>query len=226
MTYTGVISSEMDKEREKAELDDLKRLLKMKGDIKEFQIQETWNSLKSMQDELELPSLYPMKQHYYFYLRLEEIRNALAPFSSDFIQLNQLHVEINLLRGLLELPESSSISEVISLIRNKSLEELMALEFGSDSLLLKVILLQISKKPMTPTCDIKPALIHELDRNLLEILISYGPLTRPELVDVTGVARSSIYDSLRRLHFKGLIVQYSGKRTSVGRPMTLFDALI
>ncbi len=216
----------MDKEREETELKDLKRLFEMKGEFSEDMIQETWNSLKKMQEELELPSLYPMKQHYYFYLRLEEIKNALAPFPTDFLQLNQLHVEINSLRDLLELPPTSSISEVITLIRKKSLDELMALEIGSDSLLLKIMLLQLSTKKANYAIDEKPVLVHELDRKLLEILISYGPLTRPELVEVTGVARSSIYDSLRRLHLKGLITQYSGKRTTVGRPMTLFDALI
>ncbi|MHA1979051.1 MAG: hypothetical protein ACW98I_19255 [Candidatus Hodarchaeales archaeon] len=216
----------MDKEREEAELKDLKRIFEIKGEFSEDQVQETWNSLKKMQEELELPSLYPMKHHYYFYLRLEEIKNALAPFPTDFLQLNQLHVEINILRGLLELPATSTISEVINLIRKKSLEELMALEIGSDSLLFKILLLQLSTKTANYAMDEKPTLIHELDRKLLEILISYGPLTRPELVEVTGVARSSIYDSLRRLDLKRLIIQYSGKRTSVGRPMTLFDALI
>ncbi|MHA2388803.1 MAG: helix-turn-helix domain-containing protein [Candidatus Hodarchaeales archaeon] len=226
MTYTGVISSEMDKEREEAELKDLKRIFEMKKNSSEDQILETWNSLKKMQEELELPSLYHMRHHYYFYLCLEEIKNALAPFPTDFHQLNQLHVEINSLRDLLELPATSSMSEVIILIRRKSLDELMTLEIGSDSLLLKILLLQLSTKNASYAIDEKPALVHELDRKLLEILISYGPLTRPELVEVTGVARSSIYDSLRRLHLKGLIGQYSGKRTSVGRPMTLFDALI
>ncbi len=226
MTYTGVISSEMDKEREEAELKDLKRILEMKKIFSEDQVQETWNSLKKMQEELELPSLYPMKHHYYFYLRLEEIRSALAPFPMDFLQLNLLHVEINSLRDLLELPTTATIPEMISLIRKMSLEELMSLELGSDSLLLKILLLQLSTKPANFAIDERPALVHDLDRKLLEILISYGPLTRPELVEVTGVARSSIYDSLRRLNLKGLITQYSGKRTSVGRPMTLFDALI
>ncbi|MCK4848622.1 MAG: hypothetical protein KAT16_06340 [Candidatus Heimdallarchaeota archaeon] len=226
MTYQSVISPEMDKEREKTELKDLKRLLEMKEGFSEDQVKETWNSLKKMQEELELPSLYPMKHHYYFYLRIEEIKNALAPFPTDFQQLNQFYVEINGFRDFLKLPATSSLSEVIYLIRKKSLEELMALETVSDSLFLKILLLQQTTKGANYTFDEKPIIVHRLDRQLLEILISYGPLSRPEIVEVTGVARSSIYDSLRRLTFKGLIIKYSDKRKCVGRPMTLFDALI
>jgi len=226
MNYVDVISSEMDKEREKTELKDLKRLLEMKGEFSEDFVVETWNSLKKMQEELELPSLYPMKYHYYFYTRLVEIKNALSPFPTDFKQLDQLYVEINVFRDMLKLPTTSSISEVICLIRKKSLEEIMSLEIGSDSLFLKILLIQLTKKISDYSIDDKPALVHNLDKQLLEILISYGPLTRPELVEVTKVARSSIYDSLRRLEFKGLITKHSDKRSNMGRPMTFFDALI
>ncbi len=226
MTYAGITSSRTDKKREENELKDLKRLLEMKREFSEDRVKETWNSLKKMQEELELPSLYPMKRHYYYYLRLEEIKNVLALFSTDFLQLNQLNVEINGFCEFLELPVTSSISKVIGLIRKKSLEELMALETCTDSLLLKFLLLQRSTKKVNYALDDRRVLVHELDRKLLEILLSYGPLTRSELVEVTGVARSSIYDSLRRLEFKELITKYSDRRGSTGRPMTLFDALI
>ena len=68
--------------------------------------------------------------------------------------------------------------------------------------------------------------LNELDRVLFEVLKSYGPLSRPELVELTGIARSSIYDSLRRLIVKGYLVEYSEKRSYTGRPTTVFDALI
>jgi chromosome segregation and condensation protein ScpB len=217
----------MDKKREKTELNDLKRLLEMKGIFSEEYVNETWNNLKQMQEELELPTLYPMKYHYYFYSRLEDIKTALAPFPTDFHQLNQLYVEINCFRDLLGLSATSSISEVINLIRKKSLDELMALEIGSDSLFLNILLLQLTtKRSFVSEKNAKPTIVHRLDRRLLEILISYGPCTRTELVEVTGVARSSIYDSLRRLELKGLITNYADNIKNVGRPMTLFDALI
>jgi DNA-binding transcriptional ArsR family regulator len=226
MSYIGVTSTEMDVQREVQELKDLKKLLEMKGEFSEDLVKKTWHSLKIMQEELELPTLHPMKYHYYFYSRLEEIKNALAPFPIDFIQLNQLYVEINYFRDLLELSPTTSLSEVINLIRKKSLEELMSLEIGSDSLFLKILLLNLTNKRENYTLDEKPTIVHRLDRKLLEILISYGPCTRSELVEVTGVARSSIYDSLRRLEGKGLITKYSDKIGNMGRPMTLFDALI
>lgn len=216
----------MDKQREKSELKDLKRLLEMKGDFSEDLLQETWDSLKRMQTELDLPTLHPMKYHYYFYSRLEEIKSALTPFPTDFLQLNQLYVEINVFRELLKLPATSSLSQVITSIRKKSLDELMSLKIGSDSLFLKILLLQLTTKRENSTVDKKPIVVHRLDNKLLEILISYGPCTRSKLVEVTGVPRSSIYDSLRRLEFKGLITKYSDKKGSTGRPMTFFDALI
>ena len=112
MTSIGAISSEMDKKREETELNDLKRLLEMKGEFSEDQVLETWNSLKKMQEELELPTLYPMKYHDYFYSRLEEIKTALTPFPTAFHQLNQLYVEINCFRDLLGLSATSSISSL------------------------------------------------------------------------------------------------------------------
>ena len=226
MTYIGVISSETDKQRELREFGDLKKLLEMKGIFSKDLVQETWNSLKQMQEELELPTLHPMRYHYYFYSRLEEIKIALSPFPTDFLQLNQLYVEINAFRALLNLPPTSSLSEVINLIRKKSLDELMALEIGSDSLFLKILLLQLTSKKEKDTFDDPPIIVHRLDNKLLEILISYGPCTRSDLVEVTGVARSSIYDSLRRLEFKGVITKYSNRKGDTGRPTTLFDALI
>ena len=227
MTPIGTFSSEMDKQRELSELKELKRLFEMKGEFSEDRVLETWNSLKQMQEELELPTLHPMRYHYYFYSRLEEIKIALSPFPTDFHQLNQLYVEINCFRDLLGLSATSSISEVINLIRKKSLDELMALEIGSDSLFLNILLLQLTtKRNFVSEKHEKPTIVHRLDRRLLEILISYGPCTRAELVEVTGVARSSIYDSLRRLELKGLITKYADNIKNVGRPMTLFDALI
>lgn len=64
----------------------------------------------------------------------------------------------------------------------------------------------------------KPVIVHELDRNVLEILKSQGPLTRSKLVSITGIARSTLYDSLLRLILKGYVARFSEERRRRGRP--------
>ena len=44
-----------------------------------------------MQEELELPSLYPIKQHYYFFQRLIEIQEALnLSFAADKADIKKI----------------------------------------------------------------------------------------------------------------------------------------
>ena len=70
--------------------------------------------------------------------------------------------------------------------------------------------------------DEKIVIIHELDRKLFDILQKKGPITRSELVSITGNARSTIYDSLERLRVKGYVRSFSEKRRKKGRPKTYF----
>ncbi|MHA2227487.1 MAG: winged helix-turn-helix transcriptional regulator [Candidatus Hodarchaeales archaeon] len=70
----------------------------------------------------------------------------------------------------------------------------------------------------------KPALVHEIDHLILKIVRKEGPLTRPRLVALTGIARSTLYDSLRRLSVKGYVTTFSEKRKEVGRPKIFFMA--
>ncbi len=209
------------------ELRSLRKLENLKNDTASEVVINTWYFLKKMQEELEIPYLYPIKQHYYFYQKLEEIRKALNLSSSDFIQLNQLYIEITTLREILKLPETTPISDIISMIRKEPLTKIASLGVKYDSLLLKVLLLQSTTVKSNATDPQKRlTIVNDLDRVLFEVLKSYGPLSRPELVELTGIARSSIYDSLRRLMVKGFVVQYSEQRSYTGRPTTVFDALI
>ena len=211
---------------EQKELKDLRRLLSLKDNISNKLVIQTWYSLKKMQQELELPSLYPIKQHYYFYQKLEEIREALNLTSTNFAQLNQLYIEIVTIRELLGLPEITPMSDILALIQKEPLEKLVSLDIKYDSLLIKFLLLHsVSIKPHSMFAQEQSAILHDLDRVLFEILKAYGPLSRPELVQLTGVPRSTIYDSLARLILKGLVAQYSERKSPVGRPTTIFDAL-
>jgi hypothetical protein len=286
MPRDAIISSDIVKRTDEQELKDLRNLLSLQGIISEEKILTTWKSLKKMQEELALPSLYPIKQHYYFYKQLIEIQKVMnLSFASDreeiikvveeaktdikghelkkaseklkqasitisrlgtkeqeakkltedatneikidFSQLNQLFIEIKALRESYQLPESAPVFDIITMIKGQSLEDLSQIGVGSDSLLLKVLLFNLTSNKQEVT-DVQERLTidKDLDRDLFDILVAYGPLSRPELVELTGIARSSIYDSLQRLVMKGFVVQYSEKRSYTGRPTTVFDTLI
>ena len=227
MSYNEFFSPEMKKLNEQKELNELRRILNLKGIISEKIILTIWRILIKMKEELGLPSLSPIKQHYYFYLKLEEIRNAIHLPYVDFIQLNQLYNEITALREHLGLPETTPISEIITIIQKESLEKLASLDLRYNSLLLKILFLySTSNELQSKDVSDQKAIHKEIDNVIFEILKAYGPLSRSELVQLTDIPRSTIYDSLQRLITKGFAVQYPEKINPTGRPITLFDALI
>ena len=72
--------------------------------------------------------------------------------------------------------------------------------------------------------------VHEklsnLDRKVYNILKTDGPITRSEMTKKTGIARSTLYDSLLRLSLKGLARKYSDADHSTrGRPKVYFEAI-
>ena len=93
-------------------------------------------------------------------------------------------------------------------------------------------LLHVIGKPKIGSSDnrhnlsqVKPSIIHELDLQVLGILEQQGPLTRGKLVSLTGIARSTLYDSLLRLILKGYVASYSEDRRHRGRPKVFYRAL-
>ncbi|MHA1941722.1 MAG: winged helix-turn-helix transcriptional regulator [Candidatus Hodarchaeales archaeon] len=92
--------------------------------------------------------------------------------------------------------------------------------------------IQVIRKPGTgpsePSPQIhsdKPSIVHELDRQILKILEKEGALTRSKLVSLTGIARSTLYDSLLRLMLKGYIASFSEDRRHRGRPKVFYKVL-
>ncbi len=79
------------------------------------------------------------------------------------------------------------------------------------------------QRPGFPDRD-QAVIVHELDRNLYAILKREGPLTRSNLVSMTGVARTTLYDSLLRLIVKGYVSRFSEARKERGRPKVFFQA--
>ena len=72
----------------------------------------------------------------------------------------------------------------------------------------------------------KPSIVHELDQQVLNLLEQQGPLTRGKLVALTGIARSTLYDSLLRLILKGYVASYSEDRRHRGRPKVFYKVLM
>ncbi|MCK4847680.1 MAG: hypothetical protein KAT16_01505 [Candidatus Heimdallarchaeota archaeon] len=93
-------------------------------------------------------------------------------------------------------------------------------------------ILQMIQKPETKSSDLasvfptnKQTIVHELDRKVLDFLEREGPLTRSKLVSLTGIARSTLYDSLLRLILKGFVASFSEDRRLRGRPKVFYKVL-
>ncbi|MFX0125231.1 MAG: helix-turn-helix domain-containing protein [Candidatus Hodarchaeota archaeon] len=82
-----------------------------------------------------------------------------------------------------------------------------------------------SSKLTTSREKARPAIVHEIDRKILKIVQVEGPLTRSKLSTITGIPRSTLYDSLWRLIVKGYVKNYSENRKHRGRPRTYFAAV-
>ena len=61
-----------------------------------------------------------------------------------------------------------------------------------------------------------------LENLLINLLEENGPLTRGELVDLTHIPRSTLYDNLAKMISRGLIIKESVPRDTRGRPKVLF----
>jgi uncharacterized membrane protein len=101
-------------------------------------------------------------------------------------------------------------------------------DFMSDNQLIKIIekRVQIPSELKPKTGTEKPAIVHDLDRNVLEILRNSGPITRTKLVSITGIARSTLYDSLLRLILKGYVARFSEERRQRGRPKVYYKVAL
>lgn len=62
----------------------------------------------------------------------------------------------------------------------------------------------------------------KLEKLLLNLLAEHGPLTRNELVKLTKLPRSTLYDNLVKLIDRGLVKKESLPRKTRGRPKVVF----
>ncbi|MFQ5980105.1 MAG: helix-turn-helix domain-containing protein [Candidatus Heimdallarchaeota archaeon] len=63
------------------------------------------------------------------------------------------------------------------------------------------------------------------DKNVYQVLKERGPLTRGDLVEHTGLPRTTIYDALTRLTIRGLITRFTQPRHSRGRRKVFFEVV-
>ena len=79
------------------------------------------------------------------------------------------------------------------------------------------------KNSMKSTVEDELTTSNPTDIKVYEILLKNGPKTRSELVRLTGIARSTLYDSLVRLNLQGKVEKYNETPEGPGRPKVFFQ---
>lgn len=64
------------------------------------------------------------------------------------------------------------------------------------------------------------------DEYLYDLLIHNGPMTRGEIVKLTKLPRTTIYDHLIKLILKDRVIRFSKSGKKPGRPKVYFKAII
>lgn len=62
----------------------------------------------------------------------------------------------------------------------------------------------------------------KLEDLLVQLLMEKGPLTREELVKLTSIPRTTLYDNLAKLISKGIVTKETIPRNTKGRPKVVF----
>lgn len=123
--------------RKLEELKKLRIILKLDDILFDHAVNKLWCSLKQMKSDLGLAPQIPIDDLVYIFKRFEEIRMVFSLKDPDYSQLNVLLVEITAVKGMLNLPDTTPLPEVLSQIKP---EQLSTLGLGSDSLLEKMML--------------------------------------------------------------------------------------
>ncbi|MFQ5979559.1 MAG: helix-turn-helix domain-containing protein [Candidatus Heimdallarchaeota archaeon] len=64
------------------------------------------------------------------------------------------------------------------------------------------------------------------DKIVYELIKKSGPFTRGELVERTGLPRTTVYDALTRLTIRRLITRFTQPRASRGRRRVFYEASV
>ncbi|MHA1450961.1 MAG: helix-turn-helix domain-containing protein [Candidatus Hodarchaeales archaeon] len=85
----------------------------------------------------------------------------------------------------------------------------------------------VKQPAMSEIPDQKPrTLENSTDYEVLQLLNQKGGMTRGELVRMTNIPRSTLYDSLSRLQLYGLVNKFKKKaKSGPGRPLVVFESI-
>lgn len=64
---------------------------------------------------------------------------------------------------------------------------------------------------------------NEVEEVVFGALYEHGSVTRMKLVEITGLPRTTVYDSLTRLILKGFVRKFDEKRHHRGRPKVYYQ---
>ncbi|WP_455142429.1 hypothetical protein [Candidatus Hodarchaeum mangrovi] len=135
--YNGSIKKvNSEKQIDELELVKIKSYLNEAFPISEYNLTIIWHELKQMRAELEISQKIPISDLIDYYFKLITVKQAFNNQISNFVQLNQLYIELITIREMLDLSESVRISEIIDFIQN---EDLTKLGIGKNSLLEKLL---------------------------------------------------------------------------------------
>jgi len=135
--YNGSIKKlNSEKQRDDLELIMIKSYLNDFFPVSEYDLTTIWHELRHMRSELEISQKIPISDLVDYYFKLISVKKAFNNQISNFVQLNQLYIELITIREMLDLSESINISGIIDFIQNKDLTKL---GIGKNSLLEKLL---------------------------------------------------------------------------------------
>lgn len=134
MLLNNLLSTEL---RKLEELRKLKIILKSDDRLFDHAVNVVWCTLKQMKLVLGINYQIPIDDLVRIFKQFEDIRIVFNLKSNDYSQLNQLLIEITVVKDMLNIPNTTKLTEVLSQIKP---EQLSSLGIGNDSLLEKMLL--------------------------------------------------------------------------------------
>ncbi len=127
------------------EYKELKNHLKLANGSSEHALIATWRCIKHMQSELDLPPQTPVGELVKLFNNFEEIQKFFNLQINNFSQLNELFCELIIVKAKLNLPEDSSVTDVLSRINP---ELVHSLDLEENSFLKRLLQLYLPIKTL------------------------------------------------------------------------------